>query len=68
MHLLLFFQWMDEDEIRQTMKQDFLDSLFIEEEEHKRMGQEEEQIRMDYFWKRRECTKSLNMKEQEKKQ
>ncbi|PWA94459.1 hypothetical protein CTI12_AA062240 [Artemisia annua] len=38
--------WIDEDEIRQTMEQEFLESLFVQEEEHTKLDQEE-QTRMD---------------------
>ena len=39
-----FYQWMDEEEIRQAMQQEILESLFFQEEEYKRLDEDEEQL------------------------
>ena len=47
MHILTyFFQWMDEEEIRQVMEQEILDSLLFQEDEYKRLDEDEEQSRL----------------------
>ena len=42
--IIIFYQWMDEEEIRQAMEQEILESLFLQEEEYKRLDEDEEQL------------------------